>query len=175
MVSKATAAAEDVKISNTSQEGQEVIEFVEAEARLLDEGRYEEWLDLFADDGFYWAPIDRQQTDPTSHVSLFYDSKEFLATRIERLRHPQIHVQIPASRCSRMMTGYRVWRNDDDPGYRVEAKYLAVEYRTGHPQQMHAGDVSFEIKRRSGRMVITQKKVLLVNSDGVFPALAVPF
>ena len=31
--------------------------FVVHEARLIDEGRYDEWLALFADDGRYWVPL----------------------------------------------------------------------------------------------------------------------
>ena len=31
-------------------------QFVEHEVALLDEQRFEEWLNLFADDGAYWVP-----------------------------------------------------------------------------------------------------------------------
>ena len=34
-----------------------LIEFVLAEARALDEARYDDWLALFADDGHYWVPL----------------------------------------------------------------------------------------------------------------------
>ena len=36
---------------------QEAEDFLYAEGRLLDEGRLEEWLKLFTEDGFYWIPI----------------------------------------------------------------------------------------------------------------------
>ncbi len=35
---------------------QALIDFVYAEARLLDEQRYEQWLDLFTEDLVYWMP-----------------------------------------------------------------------------------------------------------------------
>ena len=31
----------------------EIIDFIYAEARMLDEGRYDEWLALWLDDGHY--------------------------------------------------------------------------------------------------------------------------
>ncbi len=42
---------------------QELIDFVVREARLIDEHRLDEWLELFADDGIYWMPLEWGQTD----------------------------------------------------------------------------------------------------------------
>ncbi len=38
---------------------QEIEEFLYHEAELLDERRYEEWLDLLTEDVRYWMPIHR--------------------------------------------------------------------------------------------------------------------
>ena len=38
---------------------QEIAEFLYAEAELLDERRYDEWLALLADDIRYWMPMRR--------------------------------------------------------------------------------------------------------------------
>ena len=40
---------------------EELIEFVYAEARLIDEKRFEEWYELFAEEGRYWMPLTRGQ------------------------------------------------------------------------------------------------------------------
>ena len=32
-------------------------DFLYEEARLIDEGHFEEWLDVFTEDGIYWLPI----------------------------------------------------------------------------------------------------------------------
>ena len=39
---------------------EELIQFVLDESRLLDECKYEQWLDLFLEDGMYWMPLDYQ-------------------------------------------------------------------------------------------------------------------
>ncbi len=49
--------------------------FLVAEARLLDSGRFEEWLALFAEDGFYWIPAAPGQSDPLNHLSILYEDK----------------------------------------------------------------------------------------------------
>jgi 3-phenylpropionate/cinnamic acid dioxygenase small subunit len=40
----------------TSPANADLIDFVLHEARLLDAQRFEDWLDLFTEDGRYWMP-----------------------------------------------------------------------------------------------------------------------
>lgn len=148
--------------------------FVEDEMQLLDSAAYERWMDLFTDDGLYWVPVDRNQESPIGHVSLFNDNKEIMRTRVERLRHPMIHVQIPASRSCRMLSSVRVKRRKEGSGLVVTGKYLLVEYRPGHNQQVIAGDAEYHLVETGAGLKIHLKKIVLINSDGVFPALAVP-
>ena len=42
----------------------EVEQFLYHEAWLLDHGRLEEWLGLFATDATYWIPLQASQSDP---------------------------------------------------------------------------------------------------------------
>jgi 3-phenylpropionate/cinnamic acid dioxygenase small subunit len=47
----------------TAGDDDSFIEFVYHEARLIDEKRFDEWYDLFADDGRYWMPLMRGQPE----------------------------------------------------------------------------------------------------------------
>ena len=76
----------------------EVEKFLYREVRLLDERRFEEWTDLFSKDGTYWVPAYPDQDDPYKAVSIFFDDKELMRTRLSRLDHPKVHAQKPASR-----------------------------------------------------------------------------
>ena len=62
-------------------------DFVIAEARLLDERRFSEWRDLFAEDGYYWVPLRTDQNSPEDGPSLFYDDRKIMETRFERLTY----------------------------------------------------------------------------------------
>ena len=66
------------------------------EARLLDERRFEEWLQLFDEDGVYWVPSQPGQSSPGDALSVFFERKSLLAVRVNRLRQPSMHAQIPA-------------------------------------------------------------------------------
>src|SRR5712691_12055619 len=72
--------------------------FLFHEAQLLDDRRFEEWRDLFTEDGHYWVPLTPNPTSPDGEPSLFYDDKGMMETRFERLRHPNIHSQNPPHR-----------------------------------------------------------------------------
>src|SRR5437868_12561618 len=65
---------------------QELVKFVVREARLLDEKRFDEWYELFADDGHYWVPANPGQADPHLQNSLAYEDKFLLKLRVERLK-----------------------------------------------------------------------------------------
>lgn len=60
---------------------QVLVKFVYAEARLLDEARFDDWLALFADDGVYWMPLEPGQTDARLHTSLMHEDKLLLRIR----------------------------------------------------------------------------------------------
>src|SRR5262249_58891730 len=103
-------------------------EFLIHEARLLDERRFREWMELFAEDGTYWVPAVPDQASPFDQASLFYDDRELMKTRVERLEHPRIHVQTPPSRTAHLVGNIRLEQADEStnevvvrsPGIMVE-------------------------------------------------------
>ena len=76
-------------------------QFLLREARLLDEARFDDWLALFTPDGWYWVPSEPEQGNPHDTVSLIYDDRRLLETRVRRLASPRIYSQEPRSRTSR--------------------------------------------------------------------------
>ena len=75
-------------------ERSELEQFLIHEAQLLDQRRFRDWMGLFAEDGSYWVPAVPGQKSPFDQASLFYDDRELMRTRIERLEHPRIHVRV---------------------------------------------------------------------------------
>src|SRR5262245_64398492 len=68
-------------------------EFLIHEARLLDDGRFDEWLALFTADARYWVPSEPNQKSPLDTVSLMYDDRRLLETRVRTLASPSISSQ----------------------------------------------------------------------------------
>jgi benzoate/toluate 1,2-dioxygenase beta subunit len=45
--------------------------FLIHEAKLLDERRFRDWMELFTEDGAYWVPATPNQESPFNYASLF--------------------------------------------------------------------------------------------------------
>lgn len=148
--------------------------FLIHEARLLDERRFEQWMGLFTDDGTYWVPAVPNQSSPFNQASLFYDDRELMKTRIDRLGHPMIHIQTPPSRTAHMIGNVVVEAADATAGtFTIGSTLMMVEYRD-EQQRVFAGRQTHQLKRDGASFRIVQKKVDLINCDGAFEAMAVP-
>jgi benzoate/toluate 1,2-dioxygenase beta subunit len=147
-------------------------EFLIHEGRLLDERRFREWMELFAEDGTYWVPAAANQESPFDQASLFYDDRELMRTRIDRLEHARIHVQTPPSRTAHLIGSILV-EQADDTEYVVGSTVIMVEYRD-EAQRVFAGRQRHRLRREGGQFRIVQKRVDLINCDSAFEAMAVP-
>ena len=150
-------------------------DFLIHEARLLDDRQFEEWRELFADDGRYWVPLKPGQTDPEGEASLFYDDKAIMATRFERLRHPNIHSQSPYHRTCHIVGNVTVDEIDAPKGeVTVSSNMMMTDFRM-KVQRVFSGRVTHRLRRVGAGYRIVLKRVDLINCDDVFELIAVPF
>jgi 3-phenylpropionate/cinnamic acid dioxygenase small subunit len=150
-------------------------QFLIHEARLLDEGRFDEWLALFAADAWYWVPSQPNQASPHDTVSLIYDDRRLLETRIRRLASPRIYSQEPPSRTSRMIGNVTVEdAAPDGTACTVRSKCQIVEFRR-ETQRIFAGTCFHRLLKGETGIQIAWKRVDLVNCDGSHEGLVVPF
>lgn len=148
--------------------------FLIHEARLLDERRFREWMNLFTDDGVYWVPSTPDQKSPLTQASLFYDDRQLMATRIERLEHPLIHVQTPPSQTVHLVSNVEVREADDSAGaYTIGSNMIMSEFRLDQ-QRLFAARQTHRLRRDGDSYRIAHKRVDLVNCQGAFEAMAVP-
>lgn len=148
--------------------------FLIREARLLDERRFREWMELFTEDGIYWVPATPGQESPLNRASLFYDDRQLMKTRIERLEHPLIHVQTPPSQTVHLVGNVLVEEAADTKGeYVVSSSVIMVEYRLDR-QRIFAGRQTHRLRRVGQEIRIAHKRVDLANCESAFEAIAVP-
>ncbi len=152
--------------------------FLLEEARLLDAGRFEEWLALFAEDGFYWVPAAPGQTDPLNHLSIFYEDKSVLAMRIRRLSHPRAYSALPAPRTAHLVGSISV-SGSAEPGIDCECRstVMVAEYRpsaAGGERRLWAGQQTHKLRRTGQGLRIVLKRVDLIDCDAAHGILAVP-
>jgi len=148
--------------------------FLIHEARLLDDGHFDEWLALFTADARYWVPSQPNQESPYDTVSLMYDDRRLLETRVRRLADPRIYSQEPRSRTSRIVTNVTLEQGAGEPGRLVRSKFVLVEYRR-ETQRLFAGTYLHRLVGEGEDMRIAMKRVDLVNCDAPLDGLVVPF
>ena len=151
----------------------EIESFLVAEARMLDERRWEDWLALFAEDGWYWVPLEEGQANPLEAVSLIYDDRRLLETRIRRLARAALHAQTPASRTSRIVANPTV-EEENASEVTVRAKFEMVESRND-ARRVFAGTTWHRLARAGEGFRIRWKRVDLVDCDAVHDGISVPF
>jgi len=152
----------------TTSTSQQLIDFVYAEARLLDEQRFEVWLNLFTEDAFYWMPLAPGQQDPHRHGSLMYEDKLLLRIRIERLAGARTFSQQPRSRSHHLLQAPAIESADSDNGrYTLRTAFHYVETRLDR-QELYAGWATHELVTQGDRLRIKLKRVDLVNCDAAF-------
>ena len=146
----------------------DLIDFIYAEVRMLDEGRYDEWLDLWLPDGHYWMPLDWKQEDPIHVTSLLYEDIFMLKLRVERLNGARTFSQKPKSRCHHVIQRPFVDDMDEDAGrYVTNTNMHYVETRLDD-QFLLALTATHELKLVDGRLRIANKRVDLLNCDAAF-------
>jgi 3-phenylpropionate/cinnamic acid dioxygenase small subunit len=148
-------------------------QFLLHEARLLDEGKFDDWLALFTAEAWYWVPSEPDQVDPVETVSLIYDDRRLLETRVRRLSSPRMYSQEPRSRTSRIVTN--VTLEDVAPSAcTVRSKFMMIEYRR-EQQRLFGGTMLHRLVQADGRIMIAWKRVNLVNCDAPLDGITVPF
>jgi 3-phenylpropionate/cinnamic acid dioxygenase small subunit len=147
---------------------QQLIDFVVREARLIDQQRFEEWLDLFTEDGVYWMPLEWGQTDPRLTASLMYEDKLLLKIRIERLKGNRTFSQKPKSRCHHVLQTPQIDRRDAAGNEFVTwTPMLYVETRLDE-QTLFAAWATHTLAMVDGNLRIRLKRVDIVNCDAAF-------
>jgi 3-phenylpropionate/cinnamic acid dioxygenase small subunit len=147
--------------------------FLLHEARLLDEARFDDWLALFTADGWYWVPSTPAQDNPHGTVSLIYDDRRLLETRVRRLSNPNIHAQNPPARASRIVGNVTAEESSSD-GLVTRSKLLMVEYRR-NAQRLFAATCRHRLVAHGQGLAIAWKRVDLVNCDAELEGIVLPF
>ena len=119
------------------------------EARLLDEGKFDEWLALFTPEAWYWVPIEPDQADPLRDRFVINDDRRLLETRVRRLASPRMYSQEPRSRTSRIVANVTIEEAATN-ACTVRSKFMMIEYRR-EQQRLFAGTALHGLVRAAVR------------------------
>jgi benzoate/toluate 1,2-dioxygenase subunit beta len=145
--------------------------FLYEEARLLDAGDFEAWLDLYKPRGIYWMPSQPGQTDPLNVASIIYEDHAILSIRVQRLLEARALVLTPMPKTTHVIGNVEA-RDGDADGITVEAAFICVEHRA-ESQKLYSGRHIYQLVPDDESFRIKMKRVDLVNTSGTHTPMSI--
>ena len=154
---------------------QDAEDFLYREAALLDDGRLDDWLELFTDDARYRLPIAPGE-DPLE-PALVDDDRDRLAERVFRLTSTQAHAQLPPSQTVHDVHNVALEELSEDEVL-VRCNLTVHELRVGGPEQVGLGRLrvlpgrAVYVLRLGPPLRIRSKTVWLLERELPLPNIA---
>ncbi|WP_460275934.1 aromatic-ring-hydroxylating dioxygenase subunit beta [Celeribacter sp. ULVN23_4] len=146
--------------------------FIWAESAMLDLKEYDDWLDLWSDDGLYIMPIG-DTVDFKNSVNLCYDDAKMRRDRIGRFHAGFSISSAPPAQTVRTLSRFRIEAAEGDLLTVTCAEQL-VEDKFGR-QRIWAGNVEYILKVTDTGFRIQRKVIRLLNSDGMLNSFSYLF
>ena len=159
----------------------EVEQFLFREARLLDERRFHEWLELLTDDVRYWMgarsnrypktskaiailDLDRYVEDDRTkedELAILDEDKHSLGARVARLDTGMAWAEDPPSRTRHLITNIEVEAGDTALEVKVYANFMVYRSRAETEQDFYVGARRDVLRRVGGAWKIAERKLIL--------------
>ena len=156
---------------------EEIEQFLYREAELLDERRYEEWLDLFTEDARYCMPMrrnvphdepEREFTRAGTDVNWFDEGKDTLTRRVKQILTGIHWAEEPPSRICHMVSNVQIVparRSTAPPSeVAVKSRFLVYRNRVETETDFLVGKREDLLRRVDGGWQIARRKIILDQS-----------
>jgi 3-phenylpropionate/cinnamic acid dioxygenase small subunit len=154
---------------------QEVAEFLYAEAELLDERRYDDWLQLLADDIRYWMPMRRnvkfgdetggEFTREATEIAWFDEGKETLTRRVRQIQTGIHWAEEPQSRIAHLVTNVQLLEATpsaaDAREVTTKCRFLIYRNRVETETDLLVGKREDTLRRGDSGWQIARRKIIL--------------
>ena len=107
----------------------EVEQFLYRQAELLDSKKWQDYIDLFADDGVYWVPADPAHTTWEGMPAIFAEDKNLMTVRMKRVLHPDAWSQRPAWGTNHIVSNVVIQKRSGGGDLEVRSRFHMLELR----------------------------------------------
>jgi 3-phenylpropionate/cinnamic acid dioxygenase small subunit len=153
---------------------EEVESFLYHEAELLDERRYEEWLDLFTPDLHYWMPMrrnvprdepEREYTRHGTDVNWFDEGKDTLTRRVRQVLTGVHWAEEPPSRICHIVSNVQILHTSATAAtpaeIGVKSRFIVYRNRVETETDFLVGKREDLLRRADGGLQIARRKIIL--------------
>lgn len=167
-----------VAFENRSQETPDLTDirqveaFLYREARYADEHDFDSWEALWTDDALYWVPIDGTDKDPKTHMSVIYDNRNRISTRLKQLRTGKRYAQSPPSNMRRVISNVELL-GTEQAASGVENTVVGANFMLFSAKERgtdtFAGRVTYRLRVVDDAIRLAGKTVVLVDNEYALP------
>jgi 3-phenylpropionate/cinnamic acid dioxygenase small subunit len=153
---------------------EEVEAFLYREAELLDERRYEEWLDLFTEDTHYFMPMrrnvphdepEREFTRAGTDVNWFDEGKDTLTRRVKQILTGVHWAEEPRSRICHMVSNVQILHASPagpmPTEVGIKSRFLVYRNRVETETDFLVGKREDLLRRVNGDWRIARRRIVL--------------
>jgi 3-phenylpropionate/cinnamic acid dioxygenase small subunit len=151
----------------------EIENFLYREAELLDDRRYNDWIELIADDIHYHMPVRRnikfgdharENTDSESEISWFDEGKRTLSGRVRQINTGLHWAEEPVSRIRHLITNVQVGELNGDE-VPVRSNFYVWTNRLRDEVNMFVGTRHDILRRDSETGFKIAKRLILLDQN----------
>jgi 3-phenylpropionate/cinnamic acid dioxygenase small subunit len=179
----------------TADTFREIEQFLYREARLLDERRFAEWLELLAEDIHYWMPVRANRYAANSksiehapgypgndddiagpgELAFFDETKESLVQRVERLKTGMAWAEDPPSRTRHVISNIELADTATKDLREVFSNFIVYKNRGETEQEFYVGRREDTLRKEGGCWKISRRKIVLDQNVLISPNLSILF
>jgi 3-phenylpropionate/cinnamic acid dioxygenase small subunit len=152
----------------------EAEEFLYAEADLLDQRRFSDWLELLTDDIVYFMPMRRnvkhgqhaehENTRFGRDISWFEEDKWTLAKRVEQIQTGVHWAEEPLSRVCHMVSNVRILEVLPSDEMKVGSRFLVYQNRNQYENCTLIGKRTDTLRKAGAAWKLARREILLDQS-----------
>ena len=159
----------------------EIEQFLYREARLLDDRKFHEWLELLTDDVRYWMPVRANRYPANSkaisildgsryedgelskegELAILDEDKDSLTRRVDRLDSGMAWAEDPPSRTRHFVSNIEVEPGGRDSELRVYSNFIMYRTRGETEQDFYVGSREDVLRREDGQLKVAYRKIVL--------------
>jgi benzoate/toluate 1,2-dioxygenase beta subunit len=146
----------------------EISQFLYRQSELLDDKRWQDYIDLFTPDGVYWMPADPDDTTWDGVPSIFAEDRNLMTVRMKRVLHPDAWSQRPLWGTSHVIGNVVIDPRDPKTGdIVVRSRFHMMELRRDNSRHF-AGTYLHHLVRTPNGLKVRLQRVDMVNGQAAF-------
>ncbi|MEX2197629.1 MAG: aromatic-ring-hydroxylating dioxygenase subunit beta [Burkholderiales bacterium] len=142
-------------------------QFLYRQAALLDEKKWQEWIDLFTADGVYWMPPEPAHTTWDGMPAIFAEDRNLMAVRMGRVLHPDAWSQRPQWGTNHVVSNVVIDKAANNGDLVVRSRFHMMELRRDDIRHF-AGQYTHHLKKVKGGYRIKLQRVDMTNAQAAY-------